>query len=62
MLYFPKVGIRRTSTQIILHIAIEYIFGFDPDMKDATGHFVHADAADAAKNGTLQHLVNRSFD
>ena len=49
-------------TQIIYRIATNYILGFDPDMKDATGHFVHADAADAAKNGTLQHHVNQSFD
>ena len=49
-------------TQIIYRIATNYILGFDPDMKDANGHFVRADAADAAKNGTLQRLVNQSFD
>ena len=49
-------------TQIIYRIATNYILGFDPDMKDATGHFVHADAVDAAKNGTLQLLVDQSFD
>ena len=48
-------------TRIIFLIATNYILGFDPDMEDAAEHFVQADAADAARNGTLQLLVNKSF-
>ena len=48
-------------TQIIYKIATNYILGFDEEMKNETRNFVQADAAEAAKNGTLQELVDKSF-
>ena len=42
-------------------IATNYIFGFDPELKETTHNFVQADAAEAAKNNTLQQLVDESF-
>lgn len=48
-------------TRIIYLIATNYILGFDEEMKSETKNFVQADAAEAAKNGTLQELVDRSF-
>ena len=48
-------------TRIIYLIATNYILGFDPELKEATGNFVQADAAEAAKNNTLQQLVDASF-
>ena len=48
-------------TQIIYKIATNYILGFDEEMKSETKNFVQADAAEAAKNGMLQELVDRSF-
>lgn len=48
-------------TRIIYLIATNYILGFDEELKSETHNFVEADAAEAAKNGTLQKLVDRSF-
>ena len=48
-------------TRIIYLIATNYILGFDPELKEATDNFVQADAAEAAKNNTLQELVDNSF-
>lgn len=48
-------------TRIIYLIATNYIFGFDPELKGETKNFVQADAADAAKRGTLKRLVDESF-
>ncbi|MCR4614764.1 MAG: DEAD/DEAH box helicase family protein [Clostridiales bacterium] len=48
-------------TEIIYRIATNYILGFDPQMKAETKNFVQADAAEAAKNGTLQALVDEKF-
>ena len=48
-------------TRIIYLIATNYIFGFDEELKAATHHFVQADAAEAAKNGTLKELVEKCF-
>ena len=48
-------------TRIIYLIATNYILGFDPELREATHHFVQADAAEAAKNGTLQRLVDEQF-
>ena len=49
-------------SRIILLIAKNYILGFDEGVKIlAAGNFVQADAAQAAKNGTLQELVDRHF-
>lgn len=48
-------------TRIIYLIATNYILGFDPHLKDETTHFVQADAAQAAKDGTLDKLVEKHF-
>lgn len=48
-------------TRIIYLIATNYILGFDDELKDSTHNFVQADAADAAKAGTLDKLVNQYF-
>ena len=48
-------------TRIIYLIATNYILGFDDSLKLETKNFVQADAAEAAKNGTLEELVERYF-
>ncbi len=48
-------------TRIIYLIATNYILGFDERLKSETTHFVEADAAEAAKNGTLAGLVRQHF-
>lgn len=48
-------------TRIIFLIATNYILGFDPSLKAENLHFVQADAAEAAKSGTLQELVSSVF-
>ena len=48
-------------TRIIYLIATNYILGFDEELKAATHHFIQADAAEAAKNGTLNALVDKHF-
>ncbi len=48
-------------TEIIYRIATNYILGFDETLKNETHNFAQADAAEAAKNGTLQTLVNGKF-
>ena len=48
-------------TRIIYLIATNYILGFDDSLKLETKNFVQADAAEAAKNGTLGELVDRYF-
>ena len=48
-------------TRIIFLIATNYILGFDDSLKLETKNFVQADAAEAAKNGTLGELVERHF-
>lgn len=48
-------------TRIIYLIATNYILGFDPELKDETRNFVQADAAEAAKSGALQQLVDEKF-
>lgn len=48
-------------TRIIYLIATNYILGFDEELKDSTHNFVQADAAEAAKAGTLDKLVDRHF-
>lgn len=49
-------------TRIIYLIATNYILGFDKTLKGQTKNFVQADAAEAAKNGTLQDLVDNCFE
>ena len=48
-------------TRIIYLIATNYILGFDEELKEAVHNFVQADAAEAAKNGTLARLVEEKF-
>ncbi len=48
-------------TRIIYLIATNYILGFDEEMKAENHHFVQADAAEAAKAGTLARLVEEKF-
>ena len=48
-------------TRIIYLIATNYILGFDEELKEANHNFVEADAAEAAKNGTLKELVEEKF-
>lgn len=48
-------------TRIIYLIATNYILGFDNELKDSSHNFVQADAAEAAKAGTLEELVNQHF-
>lgn len=49
--------------RIIYLIATNYILGFDNSIKGAldTSHFKQADAAEAAKNGKLQDLIDKEF-
>lgn len=42
-------------------IATNYILGFDSQLKNETKNFVQADAAEAAKQGALQQLVDEKF-
>ncbi len=46
-------------TRIIYLIATNYILGFDSNKEIETNNFVEADAAEAAKNGTLSSLVEK---
>ena len=48
-------------TRIIFLIATNYILGFDEDLKLEHTNFVEADAAKAAKAGTLGDLVDQFF-
>lgn len=49
-------------SKIIHLIATNYILGFDEDLKKETeNHFVLEDAAEAAKNGNLQDVVDKHF-
>lgn len=48
-------------TRIIYLIATNYILGFDEKLKEETSNFVQEDAAQAAKDGTLEELVNKHF-
>ena len=48
-------------TRIIYLIATNYILGFDEALKREDHHFVEADAAEAAKTGTLKELVRKHF-
>lgn len=48
-------------SRIIYLIATNYILGFNDQLKSTGAHFVQADAAEAAKDGTLQQLVDEKF-
>ena len=49
-------------TRIIYLIAHNYILGFDDELLEADHNLVQADAAAAAKDGTLQDLVDSIWD
>ena len=49
----------RCATRIIYLIATNYILGFDENLKNTTHNFACADAAEAAKEGKLEELVDR---
>lgn len=48
-------------TRIIFLIATNFILGFDESIKDEVKNFVQCDAAEAAKNGELNYMVNDYF-
>ena len=48
-------------TRIIYLIATNYILGFDKKLKNESHNFVQADAAEAAKEGTLNELADGCF-
>ena len=48
-------------TRIIYLIATNYILGFDDELQKSDHNFVQADAAEAAKQGTLTELVDAYF-
>lgn len=50
-------------TRIIYLIATNYIFGFDEGLKDSVlgKHFKQIDAAEYAKNGTLEEVIQKEF-
>lgn len=48
-------------TRIIYLIATNYILGFDDELQKSDHNFVQADAAEAAKQGTLAELVDAYF-
>lgn len=48
-------------SRIIYLIATHYIMGFDENLTNHNPHFVQEDAAEAAKAGTLQKLVDFHF-
>lgn len=58
---FTKQVYGMAPTRIIYLIATNYILGFNNRMRIETKNFVQADAAEAAKEGTLGQLVNRYF-
>ncbi len=48
-------------TRIIYLIATNFILGFDDTLKGEVKNFVQCDAAEAAKNGELNYMVNDYF-
>ena len=48
-------------TRIIYLIATNFILGFDETLKGEIKNFVQCDAAEAAKNGELNYMVNDYF-
>lgn len=59
ILHYQVYGM--APTRIIYLIAVNYILGFDNNMKRENCNFVQADAAAAAKAGTLPQLVDEAF-
>lgn len=48
-------------TEIIHKIATRYVYGFDKDNRISRKNLVLADTAEAAKNGTLDELIDKTF-
>ena len=48
-------------TEIICHIALSYILGFNEDTKDIKHNFRQLDALPYAKEGTLQQKLDELF-
>ena len=48
-------------TEIIYHIALSYILGFNEDTKDIKHNFRQLDALPYAKEGTLQQKLDELF-
>lgn len=59
---FSKQVYGLAPTEIIYRIATNYILGFDDEFKVSTHNFVQADAAEAAKQGILESLINQHLD
>ena len=49
------------ATEIIYHIALSYILGFNEDTKDIKHSFRQLDALPYAKEGTLQQKLDELF-
>ena len=49
-------------SDIIYHIAINYIFSFDPEQKISRKHFKNIDTRPAVKEGRLDELLAATFD
>lgn len=59
---FEKQVYGLAPTEIIYHIALSYILGFNEDAKDIKHNFRLLDALPYAKEGTLQEKLNELFD
>lgn len=58
---FEKQVYGLAPTEIIYHIALSYILGFNEDTKDIKHNFRQLDALPYAKNGTLQQKLDELF-
>ena len=59
---FEKQVYGLAPTEIIYHIALSYILGFNEDTKDIKHNFRQLDALPYAKEGTLQQKLDELFD
>ena len=58
---FEKQVYGLAPTEIIYHIALSYILGFNEDTKDIKHNFRQLDALPYAKEGTLQEKLDELF-
>lgn len=58
---FEKQVYGLAPTEIIYHIALSYILGFNEDTKDIKHNFRQLDALPYAKEGTLQQKLDELF-
>ena len=56
-----KLKEEESDTEIIYHIALSYILGFNEDTKDIKHNFRQLDALPYAKEGTLQQKLDELF-